>query len=299
MGQEKRGIITGIGALPNDNVITPEIDAVINDFIIGYNTIINGLVMTGNNLSAGTCVLFGYRGTIDTGLNNITDNYVYGEFLIYGDGETVDEFKITTSNDYHATASQIVFGQTNYLLLYSKTGTQYDKEVYAWGYPKEAYRSDFASTLHNAGIISPLATTPTALVDDNTQRVANTQFVQNQIEKDISYRTFTTPVYADNALGSGSTQIGNLTLIRKAKYVIGTFSITTASLYPDNNIRFTLPIGFVPEMAFDMAIEYQALGGQQYLEIYQVSTSRTLTRLNRYSSGQTTVSNLQFGYICQ
>jgi hypothetical protein len=95
------GIITGIGDKRlGKNLIKPEYDAIINDFIIGKNTILEGLKLNGNILSAGTCILCGYRGIIDAPKELDTTAYVYGKFTlgsIYG-GSGEDDFDIITSS---------------------------------------------------------------------------------------------------------------------------------------------------------------------------------------------------------
>ena len=75
---EYQGIIAGIGdKSTNTNLIPPELDSAINNFIIGTNTIIQGLELKGDiengyTLSAGVCIFNGVRGILE---NDITISY--------------------------------------------------------------------------------------------------------------------------------------------------------------------------------------------------------------------------------
>ena len=186
---EKQGIITGIG-----NEITPEIDAVINGFIVGENTIIKGLNWNGNILNAGMCQLCGYRGVLEKPIEKITDTYVYGKFIINFDKYIEDEFYIETSSTAKTTnvnPTSITSAGTYYLELYNDKKTT----LPTYKYPKQAHTSDRARDLIAGGTIDSTATTPTEKKDlgtvvanlHNTQpnRVANTQYVHTQIVVEI------------------------------------------------------------------------------------------------------------------
>lgn len=249
---EKQGIITGIG-----NEITPEIDAVINEYIVGKNTILKGLELNGNILSAGTCILCGYRGTLENS-QTVDGNYVYGKFVI-GVNET-DSFSIfTSSNSTEPTdgiinPTSITSAGTYYLRLYANGASQVDSERY----PKQANTSDRARDLIADGTIDSTATTPTeknsldeVVVDlHKTQpnRVANTKYVHAQIEREVDYGTATV-----NFTSSNGSVIGSLKLERKSKYVIGVATINDASLVGGNlahSVWGVIPEKFRPMQPF-------------------------------------------------
>lgn len=219
---EKQGIITGIG-----NEITPEIDAVINEYIVGKNTILKGLELNGNILSAGTCILCGYRGTLEN-IQTVYGNYVYGKFVI-GVNET-DSFSIITLSssteptDGIINPTSITSAGTYYLRLYANGVSQVDSERY----PKQSYISDKANELMAGGTIDSTATTPTeknflgeVVVDlhkTQPKRVANTEYVHKQIENEIDYELENITVNINNSAGRIQ---GTIELKKKAKYVIG------------------------------------------------------------------------------
>ena len=207
---EKQGIITGIG-----NEITPEIDAVINEYIVGKNTILKGLELNGNILSAGTCILCGYRGTLENS-QTVDGNYVYGKFVI-GVNE-IDSFSIITSSnsteptDGIINPTSITSAGTYYLRLYANGASQVDSERY----PKQADTSDRARDLIAGGTIDSTATTDTAPVNDNSRRVATTEYVHNQIVAEIDYQIESISI---NATNGRSKIIGALVLKNKANYI--------------------------------------------------------------------------------
>lgn len=236
---ETEGIITGVG-----NIIPPKIDAVVNDFIIGYNTIIEGLSMrVGSDnvgvLSKGTCMLCGYRGVLQDSML-CASRYVYGKFEIHFDESFMDKFSIYESDTYIDPPTSITREGTYYLLLYRRNLTydDYELAVTKYGYPLESLRSETSNQLSPTGTIGDGVTTPTAPVSDNSLRVANTEYVQKQIAHDINEGSTTVNIYGSNG---SSTVIATMTLRRRAKYVIG--KITQTSSYElQASPYFTLPI---------------------------------------------------------
>lgn len=224
---EKLGIITGIG-----NEITPEIDAVINDFIVGKNTILKGLELNGNILSAGTCILCGYRGTLENS-QTVDGNYVYGKFVI-GVNETDSFSIITSSNSTEPTdgiinPTSITSAGTYYLRLYANGVSKVDSERY----PELAYISDKANELIAGGTIDSTAYTTTADVNSHNKqpyRVANTEYVHNQIVAEIDYQIESISI---NATNGRSKIIGALVLKNKANYIIGSFNMSETYFYGD------------------------------------------------------------------
>ena len=267
---EYQGIITGIGDKDlGKNLIQPEYDAVINDFIIGKNTILEGLVLNGKNLSAGACVLCGYRGIIEENKTLDTVAYVYGEFTlnsIYG-GSGEDDFNIVTSNQLlggNVNPSQITSAGIYYLLLYVNGVKQVDN----YKYPKNSQYSVETENVLSGAVIAPTATTPTetktitnelgeeetVIVTDlhlpnaHPKRVANTEYVHAQIEREVDYDDTVV-----NFVSSNGSVIGSLELKRKSKYVIGVATINDASLGGGNlthSIWGVIPEKFRPEQPF-------------------------------------------------
>lgn len=224
---EKQGIITGIG-----NEITPEIDAVINDFIVGGNAIIKGLDWVDNTLNAGMCQLRGYRGVLEQTITT-TDKYVYGKFIINFDKDIEDEFYIITTNeapiDGIINPISITSAGTYYLLLYTNRATTlpiYTTTLPKYKYPKQANTSDRARDLIAGGTIGGTATTETASVNThNTQpnRVANTEYVHKQIEEELKELKLS----------------GNLLLKSDNKTVVGIYELTRRARLVTIELNYT------------------------------------------------------------
>lgn len=274
---EKQGIITGIG-----NKITPEIDAVINEYIIGKNTILKGLELNGNILSAGTCILCGYRGTLENS-QTVDGNYVYGKFVI-GVNETDSFSIITSSNSTEPTdgiinPASIASAGTYYLRLYANGASQVDSERY----PKQADASDKARDLIAGGIIDSTATTETAPLNDNSKRVANTKYVHNQIVVEIDEGQ-TSTIF--------SYGTGTITLKRKSKYVIGTVSYShIPAPIPINQVVATLPNGYLPRYNVNVIL------GALYAELQKNGNivSKRIDEIWVGYEGET----ITFGYECK
>lgn len=297
---EKQGIITGIG-----NTITPEIDAVINEYIVGKNTILKGLGLNGNILSAGTCILCGYRGTLENS-QTVDGNYVYGKFVI-GVNET-DSFSIITSSNSNEPTDGIInptsitSAGTYYLRLYANGASQVDSERY----PKQAHTSYNADHLQPNGTIASTAKTETAPVNDNSKRVANTKYVHNQIEKEIDGGTYSNTF----SVTDGSLRV---VLERRAKFVIGQIGNADASLDDTpNTFSISLPDGFKPnkDIFARVAIGTKKFifgagdGRQPVISTYQINmatsgevTFTLLAYTDVYSSGNVSINVI--GYECQ
>ena len=240
---EYQGIITGIGDKDeNINIITPEIDAVLNDYIIGKNAVIEGLEVSGyDTLTAGMCVLKGYKGvlpnaiTVGAGTNG---NYIYGKFVL-NFNNTVDEFYIEVTNDVHTSPASITNAGTYYLLLYYFEGGDWVPALDVYdnlyhNYPNKAFEADETGVLLDYGVIAP--TTETETADENAHlttplRVANTEYVHNQIEEEIAYASETISFRTENNYSPNSYISGTLTLTHKAKYIIGATATITGNIY--------------------------------------------------------------------
>lgn len=307
------GIITGIGDKQlGKNLIKPEYDAVINDFIIGKNTILEGLELNGNNLSAGTCILCGYRGIIEESKELDTTAYVYGEFILNFDTEIEDSFNIVTSTSAITTnvnPTEITSAGTYYLLLYVNGVGQIDREH---KYPLSSQYSAETDYVGDNAVISPTATTPTDINElgevitdlhlSQPNRVANTEYVHAQIEKEIDYESINIPIELKNANGVVDVS-GNLILERKAKYVIAKGGIGTRSTYAFEKDTYicNIPKGFRPaKETFGLFVLKDTKN--DYVLGVKIATNGNVTvfvyvmTLNKTSSSDGSVS---IGYQCQ
>lgn len=256
---EKIGIITGIG-----NIITPEIDAVINEYIINKNCIISGLGLYKTDagayaLSAGMCIFDGYRGVLEQEISDVGEgSYIYAKFVLNFNEEVKDEFYIVVS-EIEITTSDFVNGAgTYYMELYNgwAQSTIPTPSVSQIKYPYITEVSDKASNLTTitypdgttqAPTIGSSATTPTAEVnshiEDSTKyRIVNAEYVHNQIQEELAVSQTTVPIYS---IDSSTIQIGTMTLYRRGQVVWGT-AVTTEVGYAQGTISFTLPEGYIP-----------------------------------------------------
>ena len=303
-----QGIITGIGDKQlGKNLIKPEYDAVINDFIIGKNTILEGLELNGNNLSAGTCILCGYRGIIEESKELDTTAYVYGEFILNFDTEIEDSFNIVTSTSAITTnvnPTEITSAGTYYLLLYVNGIGKIDREH---KYPLNSqYSAETEKVLDNA-VISPTATTPTDINElgevitdlhlSQPNRVANTEYVHAQIDKEIDYDSFSGVVKDNNG-----HKVFTYTLYRKSKYVVGKVVFDREGLYPSfSSGDITIPKSFAPinEVIFmGFASQYC------YPSSYKIDTSGVISYFKGSASLEFTdmeglTKTISIGYQCQ
>lgn len=286
---EIQGIITGIG-----NEITPEIDAVINEYIVGKNTILKGLELNGNILSAGTCILCGYRGTLENS-QTVDGNYVYGKFVI-GVNET-DSFSIITSSNFTEPTDGIInptsitSAGTYYLRLYANGASQVDSERY----PKQAYISDMARRLIANGTIDSTATTDTAPVNDNSRRVATTEYVHNQIVAELDVAT------SDKMTYTSHTFTLSIEIYRKARMCIATVSISGFIYSTDEHINLgDMPQGFVPKE--DVLYNFWVISSTAYIATISFTSSGNIlldVDTNLTSDGRILNTTNKIGYECQ
>lgn len=315
------GIITGIGDKElGKNLIKPEYDAVINDFIIGKSTILEGLKLNGNILSAGTCILCGYRGIIEESKTLDTTAYVYGKFTLnFGNGE--DSFEIVTSSTALTTnvnPTEITSAGTYYLLLYISGVEQIDREH---SYPKNSQYSVETENVLSGAVISETATTPTELTQNElgeniivtdlhlTQpnRVVNTEYVHAQIEKEIDYEQ--QRINETISFGNGGILL-NLLIQRKAKYSLLkpqiTFSGNGRYTISKNSILKTLSSGFAPTEKIIIAVIYNENSARSNIIINtsgQIVVETAITGIVENSDIYNNVPKYQengyIGYQCQ
>lgn len=264
---EKQGIITGVG-----NEITPEIDAVLNDFIVGKNTIISGLDWNGNTLNAGVCQLCGYRGVLEHPINNLTDDYVYGKFELHFDKNIEDKFSIETSASRIANdnPTSITIEGTYYLLLYYKK-----KGFDEYNYPNMAHTSLMSAILAENGIIESTATAAMPKTAEGNlkvnmhitdpQMVANTEYVHKQIVEELGYEKQVVDI-SRNGVGY------NLTFEKRARYCLISYNISAQSGQPLKT-EFQVPSGFEPANNSETIIFIKGFTTAQYVYKLYVTTA--------------------------
>lgn len=315
------GIITGIGdKSTNTNLITPKIDADVYNFILNKNCIIDGLEVVGNTLTAGVCVLKGYRGILENAETLNNETYIYGKFTLNFNNDITDEFEIVKRNsipqDGTVNPETITTAGIYYLLLYTYVGGSYHINSSldnSHKYPLNAYTADETSVVRNGAIIGRYVTTPTAAKNAHLTepfRVANTEYVHNQIDEEIAYNTQTITV---NKSSSGyiynNTLTGTITLKHKAKYVIGNASLT-CSMTQQGNISGVLGTAneiFIPtsqkigilRLSGTSAHEGTTVAITDYFRI-AINTNGEISLIDNippaYISNQYTSSILCFGY---
>lgn len=272
------GIIAGIGDLENGiNVINPQFDARVNNFIIGANGVIEGLEISGNILSAGMCVAQGYRGSIDTDITLDITTYVYGVFKVYHDPEILDEFYIQTSStplDSGSTGNS--FGDD---ILY-EAGTYYLRLNNRLQYPINAVNSENTDEINYSGKIGNGTTAVTQAVNDNSDKVATTKFVHDLLDEEVNYTEDT--IYAHY----NSRQYATIKLTKKAGYVIaeviGDFiNNTNANAVTIDNI----PTEFLPINGYAyLILPFAYSGGTNYnvgIDMYAINSNGTTTYINQ------------------
>lgn len=320
---EYKGIITGIGDKETKtNLIQPEYDALINDFIIGKDTILEGLELSGNNLSAGTCILCGYRGIIDRNITVDYTNYVYGLFSIsFGREGRQDEFNIVSTPEpltsYPVNPTQITESGTYALLLYENgvkspyldtehpypVNSQYSAET-----EKVLDYAEIAETVTTPTDINELDEVITDLHETQPNRVVNTEYVQAQIEKEIDYDYAEAPIRILGDKGTATTG-GTVKFYRKARYVIGELTYEGAiglqGFELIQKLWVDIPEGFIP-LENKQGIVTEGGGGYvYYIKFWFTAGSKEITIERSYealdiSGGQVfQFPTTSFGYQCQ
>lgn len=289
--------IAGIGDLANDiNVITPEMDAEFNNFVLGGNAITSGLNIQGSTLKRGTCVLLGIRGELETDVTiDTTKTYIYGKFTLNSSG--TDSFEIVFDNTEYSAPLSISRPSTNYLKLYEKVlGSYVLNSDLLIDYPKQAHHSDESVDLVAGGTIAENVTGVTQPVNDSTKKVATTEFVRNQIIEEIAAANTTVNIQSTPQTFSNIS--GSFNVYRKAKYVIGgsaTISVDLAGNQNLSGVIGTIPSGYRPKVETRalLIITLQAV----YTTIYDVDlTIKTngeieLTRTLRLTDDSASVVN--------
>lgn len=241
---EYQGIITGIGdkAL-GKNLIMPELDAYINKFIIGKNTIIEGLNLNFNTktISAGACILCGFRGIIEESQTFDTydqNTYIYGKFVLYFDKDIQDEFYIETTTTQktgtNVNPTKITEAGIYYLWLYHGTTINPDLDT-TYPYPVNAQRSIETDLVKDNAEIESEVLGFTQPKNDNSRRIATTEYVHRQIEEEIAYqRQEIKKTLTSVSVNNPATVTFNFAVKVKAKFVLlengGTISFSGGNI---------------------------------------------------------------------
>lgn len=258
------GIVTGIGDKNlNKNVIVPKIDADLNDYILNKNCIIDGLEVISNTLTAGTCVLKGYRGILENAETLNGETYIYGKFTLnFDNGITenleVDDFDILKTNsepqDGTINPTSITEQGIYYLLLYTYTNNEYVVNPNlddTHKYPLHAYEANETDLIKNGAVIESDVIATTQARNDNSTKVATTEYVHNQIEEEIHYDTanVSMAITYQQTIGGSQTLSKTFVIKRKAKYIIANIENITG--YVGNGfssqIIATIPSGYRPQ----------------------------------------------------
>lgn len=287
-----RGILAGIGDKESEiNVIQPEIDAALYNFMVQSNGIINGfgyeLVGRQFNLKSGVIISNGYRCALlsnvvfDFSAINAT-TYIYAENIINENRFIVYDTTVKTQET------------SNKFLLYTiSTSLQVTDNAASIRLPYILNSANSENLIAN-GIVASSATTPTAPVGHNTKRVANTEFVQNELAAQINSKSANI-----NLLDGNGKIIGSISLKRKSKLVVGKVTITDYSA-GTGGIKFTVPSGFEPNVATKIALVVKnlALGNAETI-FMNLATNGNATYTTNVTTNQIWSDNYKyqcFGY---
>lgn len=213
---EYKGIIAGIGDKQNNvNVIDPQFDAKIRKFIIGQNCILEGLELNGDTISAGSCIAEGYVGYLpEQKTLEFPNGYVYGRFKVNQDSLILDEFDIINSNVEILIQDDILHNAGEYYLLLYQEG----KKVIDAKYPLNAVNSENTDHINDNGTIGSMVTCPTPPVNDNSKKIANTEYVHNQIAEELKIGTAEVDIMYSYV--TANFPVAKIELKRKANWVI-------------------------------------------------------------------------------
>lgn len=206
------------------------------------------------------------------------------------------------------TVTYNVFPESVTLISAGEQTTDY----YTYQYPRKAKLADEANHLLADGTIATTATATTQPVDDNSLKVATTEFVQKQIDKDINSGTETVPIYTTIRGSTNQLQIGTLSLYRKAHYVYAICNVPylTNKVQTTDNISFTIPSEFRPKSAIKIMFataltELTDVGAYVSLIAYFTATIGTNGSISSIQKINAAIGTTQgatfnaFGYQCE
>lgn len=169
----------------------------------------NVLTIYGDSVIAGSSV----SGIVDI-IYMKGGSYIYGKFVVNHDFNTPDHFSILILDaplEYEN--ADILHGPGTYYLPLYEAGF---KAVDAQNYPKYCAHADYAKVIRENGTLGAGTVAVTQPVDDNSDKVATTEYVDKMIKKYIDPDEKTVKLcYKD-----GSTVDVNVKFKRKSKKII-------------------------------------------------------------------------------
>lgn len=171
---------------------------------------------------------------------------------------TINRNYVSTDNIPDTDTAEYVLSwatkKQNYVQLLSNGLPTYT-EYYAYPYPRKCKVADMATALLANGTIDSSVTATTQPVNDNSAKVATTEFVQKQIENDLNTTKYvaSTTVTVTGVRGQNTPSYAKITLYRRARFVIA--QVTETLLYGEYSlegatVNFTLPTGYLPKESF-------------------------------------------------
>lgn len=176
-------------------------------------------------------------------------NYIYGKFVLNHDNDKPDRFSvILTSAPLEYKNDDILHVPGTYYLPLYENGVIVGNTI---KYPKNCAHADYARVIKAGGSLGAGTTAVTQPVDDNSNKVATTEYVANQIKKDIDFKEVTIQVYAKSIDTEENTALPvYITFRRKAKMVVAhVYQTRKLDLgeYSREEMNFTVPTGFEPK----------------------------------------------------
>lgn len=167
-------------------------------------------------------------------------NYIYGKFVLNHDNDKPDRFSvILTSAPLEYKNDDILHVPGTFYLPLYENGVIVGNTI---KYPKNCAHADYARVIKAGGSLGAGTTAVTQPVDDNSNKVATTEFVANQIKKDIDFKEVTVEL-----THSGSSAIGHFKFRKKAKMVtVEALGNTTALSFVHSGDYIPVPEGFSP-----------------------------------------------------
>ena len=217
-------------------------------------------------LKKGIVVHKGYRGELTSDIELGSETLVYAQFVLRNNEEVTDEFNVVTTSS--PLSAETIDGDTiTYnLWLYNSNGR---KNPALYNIPAIAEHSLTCDTVLEGGMIDSNVTGITQAVNDNSSRIATTEYVENQIAHDIDSGTVTLDLHweIDDVENHPSFEgkvfsLATLVLQRKAKQVLAQFTMqngiteTPFSYFSATAIE-KLPTGFRPTKNHYCYVGYQ------------------------------------------
>lgn len=310
---KKIGTLSGLGdPLRGINIIKPEFDAQIRAFILGVDEgVFKGVLeefdytISGRTITIGSGIAFakGYCGVCeegvsytDTGTGNYA--YVYLKFTINRSSEP-DLFEVIITDTAQEVVKDDLLKAAGVYMIHLYTfsfisGKITDMSRKFIEQPAKAYHADEAKYLD--GSFAADCTAVTQEPGDSSSRIATTEFVVNEITRQIDAKKQSIDIL------DGTDIIGVINLVRKAKLVIGVGELLEGK-WINGNISFTLPLGFIPkyDTYFSIAVTRSgSISANGLSQLYLIRANQQIPELKcamvLSNSNADTVNQFSFGY---